>query len=117
MRWKGELFFFFFGREGVDICLYVLEGDYRLRRRTGSSCVRAELHAGDKVRVSKSVRMYHVPKSGKDGVDVKGMEGEVLAVVLEKDGVPLSFNRPVRVKFTDPKFTGHFEETELETIS
>eukprot|EP00188_Purpureofilum_apyrenoidigerum_P003224 Plantae.Rhodophyta-Purpureofilum_apyrenoidigerum.ctg3323.p2 GENE.Plantae.Rhodophyta-Purpureofilum_apyrenoidigerum.ctg3323~~Plantae.Rhodophyta-Purpureofilum_apyrenoidigerum.ctg3323.p2 ORF type:complete len:103 (-),score=26.06 Plantae.Rhodophyta-Purpureofilum_apyrenoidigerum.ctg3323:359-667(-) len=77
--------------------------------------VMAELASGDKVRVKDSVIMYHVAKQ-KDGMDAKGLEGEVVKVILDRNGVPLTLNRPVQVKFSDPKFIGHFEETELERL-
>jgi len=59
--------------------------------------------------------MYHIAKM-KEGVDIKGYEGEVVKVILERNGKELSLNRPVQVKFTDPKFVGHFEEEELEKL-
>ncbi len=43
------------------------------------------------------------------------MEGEVVAIVLEWHGRPVSANLPVQVQF-DKKFRGHFREDELEGV-
>ncbi len=70
---------------------------------------------GDKVRVKESVIVYHYPKKRQQPFDVKGMEGEVIDVMTEHQGRPISPNLPVVVKF-DKKFKAHFQERELETI-
>ena len=70
---------------------------------------------GDKVRVKESVIVYHYPKKRQQPFDVKGMEGEVIDVMTEHQGRPISPNLPVVVKF-DKKFKAHFQERELETV-
>ena len=70
---------------------------------------------GDKVRVKESVIVYHYPKKRQQPFDVKGMEGEVIDVMTEHQGRPISPNLPVVVKF-DKKFKAHFQERELEII-
>ncbi|KAJ8902925.1 hypothetical protein NDN08_006243 [Rhodosorus marinus] len=90
-------------------------------RRTRRRCLcmgsaTPQFESGVKVRVKSSVIMYHLPSKRGQEVDVKGLEGEVQKTTLEKDGVPLTLNRPVLVKFTDPRFSGHFAEDELEPV-
>lgn len=60
-----------------------------------------ELKAGSRVRVAKSIVVYHVPKQ-KDGVDIKGMEGSVVSNVRFMDGIELSPNYPWKVQFEQP---------------
>jgi hypothetical protein len=43
------------------------------------------------------------------------MEGEVIAVVTEWQGRPVSANLPMLVQFEN-KFKAHFRETELELL-
>jgi hypothetical protein len=70
---------------------------------------------GDKVKVTaKGVMMKHLPKF-KAGLDVSGLEGEVLDLIFfSKDGVEVSTNRPVLISFPDPNFRAHFEFEEIE---
>jgi hypothetical protein len=44
-----------------------------------------------------------------------GMEGEVVDIVTEWQGRPVSANFPVVVKF-DKKFRAHFQEPELQRL-
>ncbi|MGF1486018.1 MAG: ferredoxin-thioredoxin reductase variable chain [Prochloraceae cyanobacterium] len=73
------------------------------------------MKVGDRVRVIESVIVYHYPKSKKKPFEMKGMEGEVIDLVTEWQGRPISANFPVKVKF-DKKFISHFRENELEVI-
>ena len=70
---------------------------------------------GDRVKVVAGfVKMMHLPKF-KQGLEVMGLEGEVMDLLFfSKDGVEVSTNRPVLVKFDDPKFRAHFEFEEIE---
>ena len=70
---------------------------------------------GDRVRVTESVIVYHYPKKRQQPFDVKGMEGEVIDIMIEHQGRPISPNLPVVVKF-DKKFKAHFQQQELELI-
>lgn len=70
---------------------------------------------GDRVRVIKSVIVYHYPKNKKKPFEIKGMEGEIIDVVTQWQGRPVSANLPIKVKF-DKKFISHFREYELEVI-
>lgn len=73
------------------------------------------MKVGDRVRVSSSVLVYHHPEHKKQGFDVKGMEGEVIAIVTEWQGRPVSANLPILVRFGN-KFKAHFRESELEVL-
>jgi hypothetical protein len=70
---------------------------------------------GDRVRVIESVVVYHHPEHKKQPFDIKGMEGEVINIVTEWQGRPVSANLPILVQF-DKKFKAHLRENELETL-
>ena len=70
---------------------------------------------GDRVQVTKSVIVYHHPKSKQKPMDIKGMEGELIDIVTEWQGRPVSANFPYLVKF-EKKFKAHFQEHELKVI-
>jgi hypothetical protein len=70
------------------------------------------MNIGDRVRVSKSVIVYHHPQHRQNPFDIKGIEGEIKNII-EK---PVSANLPIFVQF-DKKFKAHFQESELEVIS
>ncbi len=73
------------------------------------------MKVGDRVRVIESVIVYHHPQNKKEPFDLKGMEGELLEIVTEWQGRPVSANLPYLVKF-DKKFRAHFMDNELEVI-
>ncbi len=73
------------------------------------------MEIGARVRVNTSVVVYHHPEHRNQGFDMQGQEGEVLAIVKEWQGRPVSANFPVLVKF-GPKFRAHLHESELEVI-
>jgi hypothetical protein len=68
---------------------------------------------GEKVRVAASVAVYHHPEHRNQAFDLKGQEGEVVEVVKEYHGKPVSANFPFVVKF-GPKFKVHLQGHELE---
>ena len=70
---------------------------------------------GDRVRVIKSVVVYHHPEHKKEPFDIIGMEGEIMGIITEWEGRPVSANLPIRVKFSK-KFNAHFRRDEVETI-
>lgn len=73
------------------------------------------IKVGDRVRVTKTVTVYHHPENRNRPFDIKDMEGEVLAIVKEWQGRPVSANLPVLVLF-DKKFRAHLREDELEVL-
>ena len=74
------------------------------------------MKVGDRVRVKESVIVYHHPDHRNQAFDIKGQEGEVIAVVTEWHGRPVSANLPIQVKF-DKKFRAHLQEAELEVTA
>ncbi|MEB3337998.1 MAG: ferredoxin-thioredoxin reductase variable chain [Leptolyngbyaceae bacterium] len=74
------------------------------------------MKVGDRVRVKKSVVVYHHPEHRNQSLDMQGQEGEVVAIVHEWQGRPVSANLPILVKFSN-KFKSHFQESELEVLS
>lgn len=74
------------------------------------------MKVGDRVRVRESVIVYHNPKHRNQPYDIKGLEGEVSAIVSEWHGKAISANFPIQVKF-DKRFKAHLREDELEVIS
>ena len=76
---------------------------------------------GAKVRVNKSVVVYHVPKSKGAATDLNGMEGEVAQRADELDGTYISANLPVKVALPIPDGSGktflvHLTADELEIL-
>ncbi len=69
------------------------------------------MKVGDRIRVIKSVVVYHHPQNKKQPFDIKGMEGEVIKIIER----PISANLPIFVQF-DKKFKAHFQENELEVL-
>lgn len=74
------------------------------------------MKVGDRVRVKTSVVVYHHPQHKKEPFDIKGLEGEIIDVVTQWQGRPVSANLPFLVQF-EKKFKAHFREDELETIN
>ncbi|MCX7592860.1 MAG: ferredoxin-thioredoxin reductase variable chain [Fischerella sp.] len=70
---------------------------------------------GDRVRVKESVVVYHHPEHRGKPFDLKGAEGEVVDIVTQWEGRPVSANLPIQVQFSK-KFKAHFREKELEII-
>lgn len=73
------------------------------------------MKVGDRIRVKESIIVYTNPEQRSQPFDVKGLEGEVIAIVTEYEGRPVSANLPVQVQF-NKKFKCHFREDELETL-
>ena len=69
------------------------------------------MKVGDRIRVIKSVVVYHHPQHKKQPFDIKGMEGEVIKIIERS----ISANLPIFVQF-DKKFKAHFQENELEVL-
>lgn len=73
------------------------------------------MEIGARVRVSTSVVVYHHPEHRNQAFDMQGQEGEVMAIIKEWQGRPVSANFPVLVRFGN-KFRVHLQESELEVI-
>ena len=74
------------------------------------------MKVGDRVRVKESVIVYHNPENRNQPFDIKGIEGEVIGLITEWQGRPVSANLPVYVQFTK-KFKVHLRQDELEVLS
>lgn len=74
------------------------------------------------MRVKQSIMVYHAPKR-KEGLDLEGLEGEVMAYVDDYKGKKLSSNLPVKVRFVldneegkQSKFFSHMAPDEIEAV-
>ncbi len=74
------------------------------------------MKVGDRVSVKKSVKVYHHPEHRNQPFNIEGREGEVVAIVTQWQGRPVSANFPVQVQF-DKKFRVHLREDELDVVS
>jgi len=77
--------------------------------------VNVVMKVGDRVRVKNSVVVYHHPEHRNQAFDLKGTEGEVIGIVTEWQGRPVSANLPILVQFSK-KFKAHLRDNELEVI-
>ena len=66
------------------------------------------------MRVSRSVVVYNHPSHRNSAHDLEGEEGEVLNVLHEWKGRPISPTLPVVVAFG--KFRAHFRDDELTLV-
>ena len=57
--------------------------------------VNVVMKVGDRVRVKDSVVVYHHPEHRSQAFDLKGLEGEVVAIVTQWQGRPVSANLPL----------------------
>ncbi len=74
------------------------------------------MKVGDRVRVTKSVIVYHHPDHRNQPYDLHGKEGEIAAIVNDWHGQPISANLPFQVKF-ESKFRAHFQAEELALVT
>ncbi|CAK6691439.1 ferredoxin-thioredoxin reductase variable chain [Synechococcus sp. CCY9201] len=69
------------------------------------------MQPGDPVSVSSSVVVFHHPQHRGQAFDLKGQQGEVVSVLNDWKGRPISPTLPVIVAFG--KFRAHFRSDEL----
>ncbi|MEB3332319.1 MAG: ferredoxin-thioredoxin reductase variable chain [Synechococcaceae cyanobacterium] len=69
------------------------------------------MQPGDQVMVSSSVLVYTHPQHRGEAFDLQGQEGEVVQVLNDWKGRPISPTLPVVVAFG--KFRAHFRPDEL----
>lgn len=77
--------------------------------------VNVVMKVGDHVRVKDSVVVYHHPEHRSQPFDIKGTEGDVVAITTQWRDRPVSANLPILVQFSK-KFKAHLRENELEII-
>ncbi len=73
------------------------------------------MKVGDRVQVKESVVVYHHPEHRSQAFDIKGTEGEIVAIVTQWQGRPVSANFPFLVQFSK-KFKAHLRDFEIESI-
>jgi hypothetical protein len=74
------------------------------------------MKVGDQIRVKNSVVIYHHPEQRNQPYDLKGLEGEIVALANEWKGKAISANLPLQVKFSG-KLRAHLREDELELLA
>jgi hypothetical protein len=79
------------------------------------SSVQPVMQPGDKVRVSSSVVVFHHPQHRGQAFDLVGQEGEVVSVLDDWKGRPISPTLPVVVAFG--KFKAHLRSDELSALA
>lgn len=72
------------------------------------------MQPGDKVRVTSSVVVFHHPQNRGQAFDLQGQEGEVISVLHDWKGKPISPTLPVIVAFG--KFRAHLRAEELSAL-
>lgn len=70
---------------------------------------------GERVRVSQSVVVFTHPEHRGKPFDLQGQEGEVVSVLNDWKGRPISPTLPVVVAFG--RFKAHFRTDELESVA
>ena len=73
------------------------------------------MQPGDKVVVTSSVIVYNHPQHRGEPFDMKGSEGDVVNVLSEWKGRPISPTLPVIVAFG--RYKAHFRDDELQSAS
>lgn len=77
--------------------------------------VNTVMKIGDRIRVKESVIVYHHPEHRGKAFDLKSIEGDVIGILNQWQGRPVSANLPIQVQFSK-KFKAHLRENELEII-
>ena len=72
------------------------------------------MQAGDKVTVEASVVVYNHPQHRGEAFDPKGESGDVVTVLDDWKGRPISPTLPVIVAFG--RYKAHFREDELKAV-
>ena len=72
------------------------------------------MQPGDRVKVCSSVVVYTHPSHRGSAFDLQGQEGEVLQVLNDWKGKPISPTLPVVVAFG--KFRAHFRDDDLTPV-
>ena len=72
------------------------------------------MQPGDQVKVCQSVVVFHHPEHRGQAFDLQGQQGEVVSVLNEFKGRPISPTLPLIVAFG--RFRAHFRADELEPV-
>mmetsp|Transcript_4672 Transcript_4672/g.7946 ORF Transcript_4672/g.7946 Transcript_4672/m.7946 type:complete len:125 (-) Transcript_4672:486-860(-) len=95
-----------------------------VHRRSAAVSVVAAIGAGSKIKVSKDIMVYHIPKTKGAEINLNGFEGEVMEVIEKTAaGVPLSANLPIKVRLSGEvldkgvlSFIAHLEDHEVTEL-
>ncbi|AFY72457.1 Ferredoxin thioredoxin reductase variable alpha chain [Synechococcus sp. PCC 7502] len=74
------------------------------------------MKVGDRISVVESIKVYHHPSHKGEAFDIQGLEGEIIAIITEWHGRPISPNYPYEVKLGD-KFKVHLGSHEIKLAS
>jgi hypothetical protein len=74
------------------------------------------MKVGDRISVTQSIKVYNHPTSKGIAFDIKDCQGQIVAVITEWQGRPISPNYPYQVQLGD-KFKVHLGEHEIELIA
>jgi hypothetical protein len=74
------------------------------------------MKVGDRISVNQSIKVYNHPTSKGTAFDIKDSQGEIVAIITEWQGRPISPNYPYQVQLGD-KFKVHLGEHEIELIT
>lgn len=86
------------------------------RPRRGAIATVASIEKGSRVRVKADVELYHIPNHRNEPFNVVGLEGVVNLDLPVKWTDKITATKQYQVKFTDPKFMAHFDDTEIELV-
>ena len=79
------------------------------------------MKVGDRVKVKDAIVLYNHPLHRNEPYDAQGLEGVVVALVHEWNGIAVSANYPVKVEFevegAKRPMKAHLGEHELEVVS
>jgi len=75
----------------------------------------SSMQPGDQVKVCQSVVVFHHPEHRGQAFDLQGQQGEVVTVLNDYKGRPISPTLPLIVAFG--RFRAHFRADELESVA
>jgi len=73
------------------------------------------MKVGDRISVKESIKVFNHPNHKGEAFDIQGLEGEIVAVITEWHGRPISPNYPFQIQLGE-KFKVHLGDHEIEII-
>jgi len=74
------------------------------------------MKVGDRIKVIAAITVYHHPAHRGKPFNIQSMEGQIVEIIRDWHGRPISPNYPIKVDFGD-RFFAHLAEHEIEKIS
>ncbi len=74
------------------------------------------MKVGDRISVKASITVYHHPSCKGKAFNIEGSQGEIIAVINDWHGRPISPNYPYQIQLDD-KLKVHLGDHEIEVIS